>query len=154
DWTGKGFDSPGIYDPRTSSFYLRNTNSTGGADIVSQVTFVTPLGQAVTNPASVGWIPLVGRWTASATHDGVGLFDPVSSIFLLWNDLTPQLKPTPDFAILFGAGLSGYTPVAGKFSLAATTSSIGLWDPQSVRNLTSNSTFLLRDTLGPETVTV
>ena len=34
DWTGNGMDTIGLYDPTTSVFYLRNSNSSGMADTV------------------------------------------------------------------------------------------------------------------------
>ncbi|MCC6745080.1 MAG: hypothetical protein IT175_14560, partial [Acidobacteria bacterium] len=33
DWDGDGADSIGLYDPATSTFYLKNTNSPGSADL-------------------------------------------------------------------------------------------------------------------------
>src|SRR5207248_3388208 len=143
DWTGQGFATPGIYDPRTSTFFLRNSNTTGGADIVTQAVTIS-VGNTGTNPAGLGWTPIVGRWVAGATHDGVGLYNPVGSTFFLWNNITtPFLATTPDFVITFGPGLAGYKPVVARLTVGA-ASSVGVWDPQSDRNNTSNSTFLFR----------
>ena len=149
DWTGQGFDTPGLYDPRASNFYLRNSSTTGGADIVSQIVTIT-VGPNVTNPAGFGWIPIVGDWTGVG-HDGLGLYDPVGSTFFLWNNITNSLSSTPDISFTFGAGNTGLKPVAGKFKVQTPLiDSVGIWDPQSDKNnLGTNpptSTFLLLET--------
>jgi hypothetical protein len=44
-------DTIGLFDPATSRFYLRNSNTTGVADIA--VSF---------GPGGSGWPPLTGDW--------------------------------------------------------------------------------------------
>ena len=55
DWNGDGADTVGLYNPTTCVFYLKNSNSTGYAD----VTFAYGL-------ASGGLTPLAGYWTTSS----------------------------------------------------------------------------------------
>ena len=45
DWTGKGYDSVGVYRPSTATFYLKNTNTAGNADItyVFGMPYATPI---------------------------------------------------------------------------------------------------------------
>ena len=54
----------GQYDPLTSTFYLRNSNSPGLADL----TFIY-------GPAGAGSMPLVGDWNGDGV-DTIGLYDP------------------------------------------------------------------------------
>lgn len=51
DWDGDGTDTIGLYDPNSSIWYLRNTNSTGPAD--KEFTF---------GPLNSNWLPVVGDW--------------------------------------------------------------------------------------------
>jgi YD repeat-containing protein len=53
DWNGDGVDMIGLYNPATSTFYLRNTNSSDVADL----TFVYGFS---------GGKPLSGRWVSQA----------------------------------------------------------------------------------------
>lgn len=160
DWTGQGFDTPGLYDPRASIFYLRNANTSGGADFVAQIVTIT-VGPNTTNPAGFGWIPIVGDWTGQVNPstgkpiDGVGLYDPAGSTFFLWNNaaINPPatLPAVPDITFTFGAGLTGLKPVAGRFLVQVpAVSSVGIWDPQSDKNNPGvnppTSTFLLLQT--------
>jgi hypothetical protein len=54
DWTGKGFDSIGVWDPSAASFYLRNTNSPGPPDVVAHYGAST-------------YRPVVGDWNGDGT---------------------------------------------------------------------------------------
>ena len=54
--------TPGVYDPTTSTFRLKNSLSGGTAD-----------EKFVFGPPSSGWIPLVGDWTGDGT-DTPGLY--------------------------------------------------------------------------------
>jgi hypothetical protein len=80
DWNGSaqglGDDTIGLYDPANSTFYLRDSNTTGYADY----TFV--YGSAGQN-----YIPLSGDWNGDG-RDGVGLYHAASRTFFLKNALT------------------------------------------------------------------
>ncbi len=157
DWTGKGFDSPGLYDPRASIFYLKNANDGGGADFVAQIVTIN-VGGNITNPAGFGWIPIVGDWTGQVNPstgfriDGVGLYDPAGSTFFLWNNaaINPPttLSATPDISFTFGAGLTGLQPVSGNFVVQTPlVSSVGVWKPESTTGVTpASSRFILLPT--------
>ena len=54
DWDGDGTDTIGLFDPAMSRFYLRNSNTTGVADIA--VSF---------GPGGSGWTPITGDWDGS-----------------------------------------------------------------------------------------
>ena len=43
DWTGGGTTTVGLYDPTTSTFYLKNSNSAGGADTVFSFAPAAPM---------------------------------------------------------------------------------------------------------------
>ena len=79
DWDGNGTDTIGLYDPATSTFYLRNTNGTGVAD----VTFNYGVGGA-------GWIPIAGDWNGDG-KDTIGLYDPATSMFFCGTRMTRAL---------------------------------------------------------------
>ena len=51
-----GSSTPGLYNPATAAFFLRNSNSGGIADITLAF-----------GPAGLGWIPIAGDWNG----DGV-----------------------------------------------------------------------------------
>jgi len=51
DWNANGTDTPGLYRPNDATFYLRNTNTQGNADL----TVPFPDGQAE-------WLPVAGSF--------------------------------------------------------------------------------------------
>jgi hypothetical protein len=51
DWDGNTTDTPGLYNPTTSTFFLRNTNSAGAADLTFGY-----------GPAGSNWTPDMGDW--------------------------------------------------------------------------------------------
>ena len=93
DWTGKGWDTPGVF--RKGRWLLRNRNSTGGAELV--VDFGQP-----------GDIPVVGDWNGDGI-DGIGVVR--GSKWLLRQ--TPS-SGAPDLEFDFGdaAGI----PVVGDWN--------------------------------------
>jgi hypothetical protein len=126
DWTGSGVDTVGLYDPRTATFFLRDSNTPGPADS----TFVY-------GPAGLNWIPLAGDWTGTGV-DTVGLYDPKDSIFFLHNSNTGGAAETT-----FGYGPNGvnWTPLVGDWTGSGTTT-VGLFNP-------GTSTFFLRNSNTP-----
>ena len=58
DWNANGTDTVGLYDPKTSTFYLRNSNTSGMAD----VTFVY-------GTANAGLVPSPATGTGRQGHD-------------------------------------------------------------------------------------
>jgi hypothetical protein len=51
DWDGKGTTTVGLYSPGTGTFFLKDTNSAGPADMTFNY-----------GPGGLGWTPLVGDW--------------------------------------------------------------------------------------------
>ena len=111
--TGPGTDTIGLYDPVTSTFFYKNTNSPGVAD-----------GSVQYGPANSGWLPLAGDWDGDG-DDSFGLYDPVTSTFFLKHDLTPGAA---DVVVQFGPADAGWQPVVGDFDGDGSTT-IGLYDP-------------------------
>lgn len=68
DWTGKGFDSIGVYWS-DGKFCLRNSNTPGAADLEFAY-------------GNYGDIPLVGNWTGKG-FDSIGVYRPSESKFYL-----------------------------------------------------------------------
>ncbi|HPE73364.1 MAG TPA: hypothetical protein PK018_14545, partial [Candidatus Competibacter sp.] len=51
DWDGNGTATVGLFDPATSTFYLRNSHSAGAANLSFRY-----------GPTNAGWTPLAGDW--------------------------------------------------------------------------------------------
>ena len=129
DWDGNGTDTIGLYNPVTSTFYLRNTNDSGYAD----VTFTY-------GPAGAGWIPIAGDWDGNGT-DTLGLYNPATSTFYLRNTTSsqgPNDKGYADVAFAYGPAGAGWIPIAGDWD-GNGTDTLGLYNP-------ATSTFYLRNT--------
>lgn len=94
DWTGKGYDSIGTYRPSTGTFYLKNSNTSGNADIV--YTFGMP-----------GATPIVFHGENRVDHVGVvkdGTF------YLRWSHSPGVADNT------FAFGSPGDTPIMGDWT--------------------------------------
>ena len=112
----------GLYNPATSTFYLKNSHAGGAADIVFRY-----------GPANAGWTPLAGDWDGDGTAT-VGLFDPATSTFYLRNSHSAGVA---DLAFRFGPAGKGWTPLTGDWD-GNGTATVGLFDP-------ATSTFYLRN---------
>jgi hypothetical protein len=114
----------GLYDPQSSTFYLKLNNSTGTADL----TF--GLGSPNGNYAV-----LAGDWDGDGAS-GVGLYDRDTSFFHLTNGADDGYAE-----IVFGFGTpgQGWIPMVGDWNGDGRTS-VGLYDPNA-------STFYLCDNL-------
>ncbi|MEP7287918.1 MAG: RHS repeat-associated core domain-containing protein [Chloroflexota bacterium] len=122
-------DTIGVLHPSNQTFYLRNSNTTGNADITA------PFG---TNSAEV---PITGDWNGDGI-DTIGYFLPSTGEFVL-RDSNSAGSPTYDFT--FGA--SGDIPIVGNWNgntggivPGNGKDGIGVYRP-------SNGTFYLRNTL-------
>jgi hypothetical protein len=73
DWDGNETDGPGLYNPSTGAFFLKNANASGPAD------FVFSYG-----PAGVQWVPLAGDWNGDGAAS-VALYDPAAGAWYLRN---------------------------------------------------------------------
>src|SRR5262249_20413549 len=114
--------TPGLYVPSSGRFFLRNSNTSGVADITFDY-----------GPGGLGWLPLVGDWNGDGT-DSVGLYAPASSTFFLRNSNTGGVA---DVTFGFGAGGAGWIPITGDWDGDGVTT-VGLYVP-------SSGTFFLRN---------
>jgi surface antigen len=110
-WTGRGADGIGYYDPRTGSFHLRDKLSSGRANYT--FTFGPP-----------GMVPLVGNWDGKG-GDGVGYYDPRTGTFYLRNSLSSGRAQ-----YVFAFGKPGMVPVAGNWTGGRATG-VGIYDPRT-----------------------
>jgi hypothetical protein len=105
-------DSVGAFDPGFATWYLRNENSSGGADAA---TFVY---------GGRGWTPVVGDWNGDGVST-VGVVDP-NGVWYLRNENSagaPDYKP-------FRYGAPGWIPVVGDWTGTGHTG-IGMFDPST-----------------------
>jgi hypothetical protein len=109
-------DTVGVYRPSTTTFYLRNSNSSGPADLV------VPSG-------ALGDIPLAGDWNGDGIAT-VGLYRPSNNTFYL---RAANSATAPYTVIPYGA--PGDIPIVGDGN---GTTTIGVYRP-------SESMFDLRD---------
>ena len=120
DWTGRHSTSAGFYEPTSSCFFLRNSNTTGTTDIGL-------------NYGPGNWKAVAGDWTNKG-YDSVGLYSPSTATFYLKNSNTTGISD-----ITFGFGAAGNTmvPIVGDWTNKG-YDSVGLYDP-------ATSAFYLRN---------
>jgi uncharacterized delta-60 repeat protein len=105
DWNGDGTDTVGFFDPGTCTWWLRNSLSSGYAELVFRYGDPTRVADQGAN----NWVPLVGDWDGNRTET-VGLFDPLHSTFMIRNAHTIG---EADFAFGYGAPQAGWLPLVG-----------------------------------------
>jgi hypothetical protein len=110
-----GADTPGVYLGGTGSWFLRNSNSAGGADLVFGF-----------GPSGLGWLPLRGDWDGDGT-DTIGLYDGSTGNFFLRNQ---NAAGGADLVFSFGPGGAGFVPVVGDWN-GDGTDTVGAYDPGS-----------------------
>ena len=103
----------GLYNPATSVWFLRNSNTTGIADL----TFAY-------GPAGAGWLPVVGNW-AGPGPSTVGLYDPLTSVWFLRTSNTSGFS---DLAFAYGPAGAGWLPVVGDWT-GKGVKTVGLYNP-------------------------
>lgn len=106
-------DTIGLYDPLSALYLLRDSNTTGGAD----------LAFFFTGGAS-NLVPLTGDWNGDGV-DTVGLYNPTTSNFYLTNQANGSVA-----GITFGFGVpgAGWLPISGDWDNNG-RDSVGLYDP-------------------------
>jgi hypothetical protein len=117
-----GTSTTGLQNPVASSFFLRNSNSTGVAD--TSFSF---------GPGSAGWLPLVGDWDGDGV-DTVGVFNPGASTFFLRNSNSTGIA---DISFAYGPAGAGWSPIVGDWD-GNGTDTVGLYNPVA-------GTFFLRN---------
>jgi hypothetical protein len=106
-----GTDTIGLYRPSTNTFYLRNSNAIGGADITIPFGGLTDL-------------PVVGDWDGDGITT-IGLYRPSTNTFYLRNT---NAFGAPDLIIPFGA--PGDVPLVGDWDGNGIVT-IGLYRPST-----------------------
>ncbi|MBB5867456.1 hypothetical protein F4553_000835 [Allocatelliglobosispora scoriae] len=99
DWNGDGTTTIGSWDTASSTFYLKNSNSSGAADYV--------FGYGC---SGCGDIPVAGDWNGDGI-DTIGIFRPSSGQFYLKNS---NSSGTADY--IFSYGGAGHYPVVGDWN--------------------------------------
>jgi ELWxxDGT repeat protein len=142
DWDGDGVDTVGLYDPRTSLFYLSNSNKSGYADVVfafgpGGVQIQQPDGSQVLRGHTY---PVAGDWNGDGI-DTVGIYDWYSSTFYISNH---NATGVADFVIAYGEPhpsngtkasydqekARAWRPTAGDWD-GDTFDALALYDPQT-----------------------
>ncbi|MEQ8667677.1 MAG: right-handed parallel beta-helix repeat-containing protein [Pirellulales bacterium] len=114
-------DSIGLYNPASATFFLRNTNDSGVADVPAF------------NYGIANWIPLVGDWNGDGTNS-IGAYNPGTATFFLRNaNNSGDADVSP-----FNYGIANWVPLAGDWD-GDGTDSIGVYNPDT-------ATFFLRNT--------
>lgn len=106
-----GQDTVGLYDNTTGTYFLRNSNADGAADLAFSY-----------GPA--GSVPISGDWDGNGTST-IGAYVPSTGVFFLRNSNTPG---PADITFSFGAGGAGYVPVVGDWD-SSSTDTVGLYNP-------------------------
>lgn len=110
DWDGNGTSTPGIY--RGNTFYLRNENSQGDADLTFSY-------------GDPGWVPIAGDWDGSG-KTSVGVYNPSTGTFYLRSGTDPATFTTTTFQY----GDPGWVPQAGDWTHSGKTT-IGAFNPST-----------------------
>jgi sugar lactone lactonase YvrE len=110
------YDTIGIWRPSNQTFYLRNSNTTGFADIIANVQFAQSTD-----------LPIVGDWNGDGIAT-IGLYRPSTSFFFLWDRNTNVSLSNPDYTVLLGN--PGDIPMAGDWNGDGKTS-VGVYRPSN-----------------------
>jgi hypothetical protein len=120
---GAGEATVGLYDDSTATWFLKNANLPGGADLTY-----------IYGPPSNTWTPLSGDWDGDG-DDTPGLYDPATGTFFLKN--THASGPA-DITYIFGIGDQGWLPITGDWD-GNGSDTPGLYDPASGTAFLRNS---------------
>ncbi len=115
-------DTIGAFNPSTSTFFLRNSNDSGVADIA-------PFN-LVDGPNA---IPFTGDWNGDGV-DTAGLYNPDTGQFRLINENANGAEVD----IIFDFGLPGAIPIAGDWN-GDGVDSVGFFDPNTASFQLRNS---------------
>jgi hypothetical protein len=116
-------DTPGVYVGSSGAWFLRNSASSGIADI--SFTY---------GPAGAGLVPLAGDWDADGVETA-GLYNPSTGAFFLKNS---NSGGAADITFFFGAANAGLVPIVGDWD-GDFRDTVGLYDP-------THSTFFIKNT--------
>jgi hypothetical protein len=110
-----GTNTAGVYNPTAGVFFLKNTNTAGGADVTFQF-----------GPGGLGWIPLVGDWNGDGV-DTVGVYNPSAGVFFLKNT---NAAGGADVTFQFGPGGLGWIPLVGDWN-GDGVNTVGVYNPSA-----------------------
>jgi hypothetical protein len=108
DWDGNGTTTVGIH--RGNTFYLRNSNTGGIADV--------QFGYG-----DHGWIPIAGDWNGTG-RTSIGAYNPATATFYLRASTDPNSTQTTTFVY----GDPGWIPITGDWNGTGRTS-VGVYNP-------------------------
>jgi hypothetical protein len=118
-----GGSTIGLYNPTSSTFYLRNSNSTGFATTAFAY-----------GPANSNLITLVGDWNGDGA-DTIGLYNPATSMFFLSDS---NVSGFANDTFVFGPANSGDIPLVGDWN-GDGKDTIGLYNPTTSMFFLKNS---------------
>ena len=116
----------GLQNSGTSTFYLRNANGPGPADLTFRY-----------GPAASDWMPIAGDWDGDGDVT-IGLYNPTTGYFYLRNSNSAGVA---DLAFRYGPTGSTLKPIAGDWDGDGDVT-IGLYNP-------TTGYFYLRNTNAP-----
>lgn len=125
DWNGDGIATCGLYDPASGLFYLRNSNTSGGAELAFSINTVSE--------GSGSFLAIAGDWNGDGI-DTVGFYQTSTSVFSLRDE---NSEGNPEHVFLFGTPELGLLPNAGDWD-GDGWDSIGLWNPTTSEHLLRN----------------
>jgi hypothetical protein len=96
-----GFDTPGVFVPSSSVWFLRNATSAGPADVAFKY-----------GTGGANLVPIRGDWDGDG-DDTPGLYDRTTGRFFLRNSSSAGPAEVPPFA--FGPGGASFLPIAGDW---------------------------------------
>lgn len=105
-------DTIGIYRRSAATFYLRNSNSTGGPD--TTITF-----------GNANSYPVVGDWNGDSV-DTIGVYDQTTGVFSLRDSNTTG---SPNYTLVLGN--PNDMPIAGRWFFDMTHDGVGVFRPSN-----------------------
>jgi glucose/arabinose dehydrogenase len=118
-----GMDTAGLFNMNASSFFLRNSNGSGIADLTFSF-----------GPQGAGWSAIAGDWNGNGV-DTITLFNPNTKQFFLKNTDTAGGS---DATFTFDPGGSGFVPLAGDWN-GDGFDTVGLYSPATGMFFLKNS---------------
>ena len=113
----------GLYNPTASTFYLRDSNTTGFANSAFAY-----------GPANSNLITIIGDWTGDGV-DTIGLYNPTTSMFFLSDS---NVGGFADNVFVFGPANGGMVPIVGDWD-GNGTDTVGLYNPTTSMFFLKNS---------------
>jgi putative Ig domain-containing protein/Ig-like domain-containing protein/matrixin len=113
----------GLYSSNNAEFLLRNSNSTGPANL-----------SFFYGPAALGWMPLAGDWNGDGVTS-IGLYNPATSTFFLKNS---NASGPADLVFIYGPAGLGWVPLVGDWN-GDGVDTVGLYNPATAMFFLKNS---------------